>query len=128
MAIHLTATGRITIDGSPVRLGFNDVDHGGVDHVATFPVDPGAHAFSRDGPVNQHDPPVVPGKHRPAGDRAFDTQVENRFRHRHSLKDDPGKLEVVVEQAVSARAFRPGQGLGRHTVLERLELARRLGA
>ena len=95
--IHLPATGRITIDGSPVRIGFNDVDHGGVDHVATFPVDSGVHSFSWDGPMNQHDPPVVSGKHRPTGNRAFDTQVENRFRHRDSLKDDPRKLEVVVE-------------------------------
>ena len=75
MAIHLTATGRIALHGTPIRIGFDDIDHGGVNHVATFPVDPRAHLFSRDSPVNQHDPPVVPGEHGAAGDRAFDAQV-----------------------------------------------------
>ena len=128
MAIHLTATGWITVQGSPIRLGLNHVDHSGVNHVATFPVNPYAHSLARDGPVNQNDSPMVPGEHRPAGNRAFDTQVENRFNHANLLKDNPRKLEVVVEEPISAGTSRQCEGLTAHALLKWFEVVRSFGA
>ena len=75
MAIHLAATGWITVQGSPIRLRLNNVDHSGVNNVATLPVNPCAYSLARDSPMDQNDSPIVPGEHRPAGYRAFDTQV-----------------------------------------------------
>ena len=73
--------------------------------------------------MDQNDSPIVPGEHRPAGYRAFDTQVEDRFHHANLLKDNPRKLEVVVEVPISAGTSRQCEGFMGHTLLKWFEVA-----
>ena len=75
VTVDLTAAGRIAHHRPPITVRLDNVDHGGVNHVAALPIDPRAHTLSWNGTGHQHDAAVVAGEHGSARDRAFDTQV-----------------------------------------------------